>query len=113
MVQPNHTDFYAREYNSGCCLKCYDSEPGCLCYECKCKKCYWYIPPGEWDGEKGKCEKTLMLIKEKRRKEGKVVPFPVDLKKRYFEVDKLLIKPENLVFLDMEEKIEDDNRQAS
>lgn len=48
---------------NGCCLLCEDAEEGCLCYDCKCKKCYWYIPPEEWNGENGKCRKTLKLNK--------------------------------------------------
>lgn len=27
----------------GCCLDCNKKYDGCLCYDCKCKKCYWYI----------------------------------------------------------------------
>jgi len=27
----------------GCCLDCPNGYEGCLCYDCKCKKCYWYI----------------------------------------------------------------------
>lgn len=26
----------------GCCLLCDDAEPGCLCTDCLCSKCYWY-----------------------------------------------------------------------
>jgi len=28
---------------SGCCLLCADSKHGCLCYNCKCKKCECYV----------------------------------------------------------------------
>ena len=34
----------------GCCLTCSKQSKGCLCYACKCKKCFWYSPPEEWDG---------------------------------------------------------------
>ena len=43
--------FYEREDyfgDEGCCLTCneqdlFDFENGkCLCYDCKCRKCYWY-----------------------------------------------------------------------
>lgn len=43
----------------GCCLNCENAEPGCLCYNCKCTKCSYYIPPEEWNWEKGKCSITL------------------------------------------------------
>lgn len=80
------TDYYS-EKDSGCCLICENSEPGCLCYECKCTKCYWYIEPEDWNGEEGKCGITL---------KKSVNPFPLDLKKRYFDVKKLFIKPSQL-----------------
>lgn len=32
----------------GCCLLCPEQEEGCLCFECKCTKCYWYIPPEDY-----------------------------------------------------------------
>ena len=59
-MQENCKDF--SEYEVGCCLNCEDSYHGCLCYSCKCKKCYYYVPPDESDEydedgyEKGACE---------------------------------------------------------
>lgn len=41
----------------GCCLSCDEKEEGCLCYDCKCTKCYWYASPQECQDEKGHCEK--------------------------------------------------------
>ena len=79
-------DFYLKVHDSGCCLKCSDAEPGCLCYECKCKKCYWYIPPEEWDGESGRCRKAINL-----KKGIGVVPFPNDLWKKNIKVEE--VKP--------------------
>ena len=45
-------DYYDED---GCCLTCEDAEEGCLCFECKCTKCVWYISDG-YSG--GKCEKA-------------------------------------------------------
>ena len=52
------------ENEVGCCLNCPSSYPGCLCYECKCKKCYWYgsSESGGW------CEKIDVLKKERKNK---------------------------------------------
>ena len=60
-MQESATDYY--EFGVGCCLLCYESHPGCLCMECKCKKCFWYSPPEEWDGINGHCDKTDELIR--------------------------------------------------
>jgi len=52
-------DYYKKP---GCCFDCWKSAPGCLCFECKCKKCSWYISPelsGEFDSKgkpKGSCK---------------------------------------------------------
>ena len=35
------TDYFNSD-DKGCCLNCEDSEPGCLCFDCKCKKCDHY-----------------------------------------------------------------------
>ena len=32
-------DYYSCE---GCCLVCSKQAAGCLCFECKCRKCIWY-----------------------------------------------------------------------
>lgn len=46
MVQEDCLDYFELysegEESHGCCLLCPDSKPGCLCYDCKCTKCYWY-----------------------------------------------------------------------
>ena len=67
MTQEDCYDYY-HDYedicSTGCCLNCEDSEDGCLCYFCKCKQCYWYIPPKEWNLEKGKCGLVLKWGKE-------------------------------------------------
>lgn len=51
------------ETGEGCCLNCYNAREGCLCYYCKCKKCFWYnlLPDGS-----GECEKKFELIKERK-----------------------------------------------
>lgn len=55
---------YSGDY--GCCLNCEKAEPGCLCYECKCTQCIHYIPPEEWDGQKGKCGLCVHTKAEKK-----------------------------------------------
>ena len=67
-MQEGCEDYYECELDEGCCLKCSESYDGCLCFECKCTKCYWYCPPEEYDGEKGHCDKTEDLIEEGKRK---------------------------------------------
>ena len=63
-------DFYQScETDEGCCLNCSDSHEGCLCYDCKCKKCWWYTPPEEWDGIKGHCD-MVEVLKEERKQEA-------------------------------------------
>jgi len=37
-------------------LNCDDVHEGCLCFECKCTKCYWYSSPSECDGRHGYCD---------------------------------------------------------
>jgi len=51
-------DYYLNEYDTGCCLNCSKSHDGCLCFDCKCAKCYWYRPTEKNDGVKGKCDKV-------------------------------------------------------
>ena len=63
-------DYSNLDTGNGCCLNCYDASPGCLCYNCKCSKCYWYSSPQEYDGIKGHCDKTD-LLKEERKEEKK------------------------------------------
>lgn len=58
-MQPKAHNYYGED---GCCLTCEEPElrsnwnrkkgEGCLCTDCKCKKCKQYIP------KKGKCEIT-------------------------------------------------------
>lgn len=38
--------------NPGCCLLCPNARPGCLCFDCKCTKCFHYSA-GE---DKGHCD---------------------------------------------------------
>lgn len=70
----------------GCCLNCPDSYEGCLCYNCKCTRCYWYSPPEEYDGEKGHCDKTdkLKLKKWSNKFKGTIVDYdkPIDKKQK-------------------------------
>lgn len=49
-------DYYAEcEHGDevGCCLVCDDSHEGCVCYDCKCKKCGWYVNDGYDSGHCG------------------------------------------------------------
>ena len=48
----------------GCCLLCDEAEPGCLCYECKCTKCFWY----EDIGGEGYCTLAESWKEENRKK---------------------------------------------
>ena len=54
------------EKERGCCLNCLNARPGCLCFDCKCTKCFWYTPPHEFDGEKGHCDYTDYLREQKK-----------------------------------------------
>jgi len=65
-MQEGFYNYYNIGVGEGCCLNCYEAREGCLCYDCKCKKCYWYST----DGYNGHCEKTDAL-KEQRKKEAK------------------------------------------
>ena len=80
-MQEECIDWYdetERDEQSGCCLKCNSSAPGCLCSNCKCSQCFWYEL--EWD--KGRCEKKAAfrnvresqflknLAKARMKKEG-------------------------------------------
>ena len=40
-------DYYGED---GCCLTCEDSYDGCLCFDCKCKKCEWYEADTDYSG---------------------------------------------------------------
>ena len=85
-MQEGYHDYSEGERNSGCCLDCDDSHDGCLCYDCKCKNCFWYSSQEDTQSEKGHCDKTDSLkgkkeekwlnnysknIKEKRLRENK------------------------------------------
>lgn len=44
-------DYYGE---NGCCLTCEEAQEGCLCYSCKCRKCFNYVPNGYSEG--GHCD---------------------------------------------------------
>jgi len=67
-MQEHCKDFSENDYDTGCCLYCSNAEEGCLCYECKCKKCYWYSSPQETGIGKGVCDKVEVLKEEKKQK---------------------------------------------
>ena len=65
-MQEGYEDYSIRGYNSGCCLYCSSSSPGCLCFDCKCSQCYWYNA-GRYGG-KGFCEKVDILREDAKKK---------------------------------------------
>jgi hypothetical protein len=48
----------------GCCLICPDAKEGCLCFNCKCKKCFYYSK----GFNKGYCDLTETLKEEKKQR---------------------------------------------
>lgn len=72
----NYHDF---DDNEGCCLKCTEAHPGCLCFDCKCTQCDDYAEGGYnasgeyggyclmshicWKGY-GECKETTCVIRE-------------------------------------------------
>lgn len=42
-MQENCINYYDED-DEGCCLICEDAEDGCLCYNCKCTRCFNYTP---------------------------------------------------------------------
>jgi hypothetical protein len=64
-MQRGATDYYEIE-DSGCCLLCPDAHKGCLCFDCCCKKCYWYSSPGDNYDDNGSCDKVEELKEENR-----------------------------------------------
>jgi len=67
-MQESCYDYSQEEVGNGCCLNCYEKHDGCLCYKCKCKKCYWYCSPYNYDGNKGHCDKVEELIAENKER---------------------------------------------
>lgn len=65
-MQEGCVDYY--EEGGGCCLHCSNAYKGCLCYECKCTKCYWYSSPESVASDKGWCDKVSELKEENKRK---------------------------------------------
>ena len=44
-MQEMAIDYYEKQQTGatiGCCLLCKKQAIGCLCYDCKCTKCFWY-----------------------------------------------------------------------
>jgi hypothetical protein len=70
MSREGHIDYYSATQDGtsfGCCLLCSDAKPGCLCYSCKCTKCYWYEPERVAYGLKP-CEMVDILKEESKQK---------------------------------------------
>lgn len=65
-MQPDCEDYYEKE---GCCLTCPDAKDGCLCFDCKCTKCFHYTPNY---GEGGICD-IAMSSKEESNKKRKAI----------------------------------------
>lgn len=57
----NYHDF---DDNEGCCLKCTEAHPGCLCFDCKCTQCDDYAEGGyNASGEYGGyCIQKIQLV---------------------------------------------------
>jgi hypothetical protein len=68
-MSPDVNDYHALE-DPGCCLLCEDAEEGCLCFECKCRKCSHYVP-GAWGG--GRCD---LAEGSGERQKAEVTPLP-------------------------------------
>jgi len=64
-MQTECEDYYGKD---GCCLICPDAEEGCLCFKCKCTKCFHYTPPEEGYDEKGSCDIATSSRIEANRK---------------------------------------------
>ena len=88
-MQEGYFDYSQNDINTGCCLHCDDAEEGCLCIKCKCKKCYWYSPPEEYDEGKGHCDKIEVLKEERKEKLKKGYE---EQSKKDYEKGKLLKK---------------------
>lgn len=61
----------------GCCLNCDYAKPGCLCYNCKCRKCCYYSSPQMCGGDKGICDIAYDMKEQTeldRRKFKKIYP---------------------------------------
>ena len=56
MTQEGCEDWYEQD-DEGCCLICEKAEEGCLCFDCKCSKCYWYDNEAKYFGGRA-CEKV-------------------------------------------------------
>lgn len=70
-MQDNCEDFYElclEGYEGGCCLVCPEAHEGCLCYECKCRKCYCYTYDGN---DSGHCDIAKAVWREKLQKINK------------------------------------------
>jgi len=55
----NKMQEYCYDYSDdeeGCCLNCEYAKPGCLCYQCRCTKCFHYSSPEDSDDIKGSCD---------------------------------------------------------
>ncbi len=102
-MQEDFFDYSENDINTGCCLYCENAKEGCLCIECKCKKCYWYSPPENPDEEKGKCDKVEILKEEGK---SKVKKWYEEQSKKEYEKGRLLEK-ENQIKLG---KIKEENK---
>ena len=101
MVQEWNEDFSTLEVGEGCCLNCSDAHTGCLCYECKCKQCYWYSSPEQYNGMQGHCDKTD-LLKEKRKEEIKY-QYEIEAKEKAERMKKLE-QENNVVLIEMQKE---------
>lgn len=64
-MNESNIDFYDLCLNGadgGCCLVCPEAHPGCLCFECKCRKCFYYTYDGN---DSGHCDIAKSVWKER------------------------------------------------
>jgi len=64
-MQEDYFDYYNEPEDTGCCLNCSSSYKGCLCFDCKCKRCFWYSY--NYDFDKGSCDYINVLKKERQK----------------------------------------------
>jgi hypothetical protein len=102
-MQENCIDYYEElGENDGCCLNCDSSEDGCLCFKCKCRKCYWY----NWnyrecerkeDYERLVVEKKEKFIAGMKKEEAETWERVKKMKEIYSLVEKRMLKEGKIV----------------
>ena len=97
-MQEGYTDWHT-EGGVGCCLNCSKSYQGCLCYDCKCKKCYWYFK--DLYDSKGYCE-LGPILREKKKQE--LIKYYKQQKEKEFKKGELLKKQNEQIVKEIKEE---------